>query len=125
MHEQVHQQQYCFGKPSRRGYHNKEWAMMMEAIGLIPSTTGKPGGRRTGGKVSHYIVENGPFAQAFKNFCFDENALYRDLWGDKERKERRDKTKYSCPGCELNAWGKPNIRLACLECELELKADEA
>jgi hypothetical protein len=75
--------------------------------------------------VSHYIVEDGPFARAFKAFRFDETALYRDLWGDKETKERRYKTKYACPGCEMNVWGKPDLRIACIECERELIADDS
>jgi hypothetical protein len=33
----------------------------MKNIGLIPSTTGKPGGQETGYAVSHYIQKNGNF----------------------------------------------------------------
>ena len=47
-HEMVHLWQHHFGKSSRGGYHNKEWAQKMEDIGLMPSSTGKPGGRKTG-----------------------------------------------------------------------------
>src|SRR5215813_1137035 len=64
VHEMCHLQQFHFGKPSRRGYHNKEWGRMMEAVGLIPSTTGKPDGRKTGQSVSHYIEEGGRFAKS-------------------------------------------------------------
>ncbi|WP_162721499.1 SprT-like domain-containing protein, partial [Escherichia coli] len=32
-HEMCHLWQHHFGKPGRRGYHNKEWADFMEAIG--------------------------------------------------------------------------------------------
>ena len=39
VHEMCHLQQHHFGKPSRNGYHNKEWAQMMDAVGLIPSDT--------------------------------------------------------------------------------------
>src|SRR5262249_36818397 len=34
VHEMVHQWQHRFGKPSRRGYHNREWARKMVEIGL-------------------------------------------------------------------------------------------
>jgi predicted SprT family Zn-dependent metalloprotease len=122
VHEQVHQQQKCFGKPSRRGYHNKEWGEMMEEVGLIPSSTGKPGGKRTGQKVSHYVVADGPYAIAFRRFKFDETALYRDLWEEKKKTTSVNKTKYACPECELNLWGKPDVRVMCLECECELEA---
>jgi predicted SprT family Zn-dependent metalloprotease len=42
-HEMVHLWQEQFGKPSRNGYHNKQFANKMEEIGLKPSDTGKPG----------------------------------------------------------------------------------
>lgn len=48
-------------KPPRRRYRNKEWADMCESIGLMPSDTGKPGGKRTGDSVETYIIEGGPF----------------------------------------------------------------
>ena len=43
-HEMCHLWQHYFGKPSRGGYHNREWATMMEKIGLMPSSTSEPGG---------------------------------------------------------------------------------
>ena len=43
VHEMCHLQQHHFGKPSPYGYHNKEWAQMMEAVGLIPTNSGKLG----------------------------------------------------------------------------------
>ena len=39
VHEMCHLWQWEFGKPSRNGYHNKEWAAKMKAVGLIPSHT--------------------------------------------------------------------------------------
>jgi hypothetical protein len=58
----VHLWQYHVGSPSRSGYHNREWADMMKRLGLPPSDTGKPGGRETGQRVTHYIIPDGPFA---------------------------------------------------------------
>jgi hypothetical protein len=49
------------GKPPRRRYRNREWADMCEAIGLMPTDTGKPGGKRVGDSVDTYIIEDGPF----------------------------------------------------------------
>ena len=60
-HEQVHQWQAHFGKRSRSGYHNAEWANKMQSIGLMPSDTGEPGGKRHGQQMTHYIIEGGPF----------------------------------------------------------------
>lgn len=64
VHEMVHAWQYHHGTPGRRGYHNKEWADKMEAIGLMPSNTGKPGGKRTGEQMADYAIEGGLFMQA-------------------------------------------------------------
>lgn len=65
VHEMVHAWQYHFGEPSRRGYHNQEWADKMESIGLMPSHTGAPGGKRTGEKMSDYPILGGPFMKAY------------------------------------------------------------
>lgn len=63
-HEQAHQWQAHFGHPVRSRYHDTEWAAKMEEIGLMPSSTGKPGGRRIGQKVSHYVLPEGKFIEA-------------------------------------------------------------
>jgi hypothetical protein len=47
-----------------RTYHNREWAEKMLSIGLIPSDTGRPGGRMTGQKMADYPDENGQFLRA-------------------------------------------------------------
>lgn len=65
VHEMVHLWQWEYGNPSRNGYHNKEWARKMEVVGLMPSNTGEEGGRKTGQKMTHYIISNGLFEQAF------------------------------------------------------------
>ena len=65
VHEMVHQWQQDHGTPPRRCYHDREWADKMQEIGLIPSDTGEPGGRRTGQSVSHYIDPDGRFIKAF------------------------------------------------------------
>jgi predicted SprT family Zn-dependent metalloprotease len=65
VHEMVHLWQQDFGHPSRAAYHNKEWAWKMEEIGLIPSETGEPGGKKTGQNMHHYINTEGLFIKAF------------------------------------------------------------
>ncbi len=193
-HEMVHIWQICYGTPSRRGYHNKEWAKKMRSIGLIPSSTGQPGGAETGEYMMDYILLEGefheacqelagtgfdfPWVDAFPMFRLerpilaytsneesvelqrnfypkaykhertlpitaDDNtlegfidetqatvgnaaehldALYGELPEYQSTKPplRSGKTKYTCRGCGINAWGKPNLKLACLECNLEL-----
>jgi hypothetical protein len=63
-HEMTHQLQFRFGNPSRRGYHNAQWAAMMERIGLIPSSTGTPGGAKVGQHIADYPAPNGRFQHA-------------------------------------------------------------
>ena len=59
IHEQCHVWQYHFGTPSRRSYHDREWASKMESLGLIPSSTGFPGGNKTGQKMDDYLLAGG------------------------------------------------------------------
>lgn len=66
LHEMVHLWQLEYGHPSRSGYHNQEWAAKMESVGLTPSTTAKPGGKRTGQSCSHYMTPGGVFEQVLK-----------------------------------------------------------
>jgi predicted SprT family Zn-dependent metalloprotease len=129
VHEMAHLEQHHFGKPGRTSYHNKEWAAMMRAVGLIPSDTGAPGGREVGQKVSHYIEAGGAFAQTCAELTskgFD--ALYVELWGDGEAEKRKkktaSKTKYTCPACSANAWAKPQTSLICGDCHQAMHADE-
>jgi len=59
--EMVSVDQHLEKSYGRRRYKNKRWAEMAEAIGIMPSDTGKPGGKKTGEKLSHYIIEGGKF----------------------------------------------------------------
>lgn len=64
VHEMVHCWQHCYGTPTRSSYHNKEWSKKMIAIGLQPSSTGKPGGATVGQQMSDYPLDDGPFIKA-------------------------------------------------------------
>jgi len=61
-HEMCHLYQHEHGTPGRGRYHNAEFAQMMENIGLVASSTGRPGGKRTGQQISDYPIEGGRFA---------------------------------------------------------------
>ena len=74
-HEMVHQWQCRFGRPGRRGYHNKEWAARMEQVGLMPSDTGEPGGRKVGERMTHYIIDGGPFDAACRDLLTRDFTL--------------------------------------------------
>jgi predicted SprT family Zn-dependent metalloprotease len=131
VHEMAHLWQHHFGKPSRTGYHNKEWAACMAAIGLIPSDTGEPGGKQVGQNMSHYIEPGGRFQKAFGALAargFD--PLYVELWDEAESRKTRktkaaSKTWYTCPDCQTNAWAKPDVHLVCGECNARMVAEES
>lgn len=80
VHEMVHQWQAHRGDPGRGRYHNKEFADKMESIGLIPSSTGKPGGQRTGESMNDYPQDGGPFEQAVAKL---EATGYSLSWFDR------------------------------------------
>ena len=126
VHEMCHLEQHHCGAPSRSGYHNKEWAEMMEAVGLMPSTTGEPGGKKTGQRVTHYIIAGGRFDAACEKLL---DAGFQIPWQARTideaaaKKKRASKTKYSCPACDLNAWAKPDALLKCGECDELMEAE--
>lgn len=79
-HEMVHIWQAHFGSPSRNNYHNMEWAKKMMRIGLMPSTTGEPGGDIVGQNVCDYILQDGAFIRAFTEL---ESTGFRLTWLDR------------------------------------------
>lgn len=64
VHEMAHFWQYEFGTPGRARYHNKEWGDKMESLGLMPSSTGRPGGKRTGDHMADYAISGGLFERS-------------------------------------------------------------
>lgn len=106
----------------------------MEAMGLMPSHTGQPGGRKLGQKMADYVMPGGLFetvckellASGFRfNFQSVEGLtlppaaiLAEGEEGEREsqpKKPRQSKVKYSCP-CGQNAWGKPGLAILCAKC---------
>jgi hypothetical protein len=71
VHEMVHLWQRDHGHPSRAGYHNKEWAWKMEELGLVPSDTGLPGGKKIGQLMTHYINPEGAFKKVFDRLSLE------------------------------------------------------
>lgn len=130
VHEMVHLWQHYHGSPPRRCYHDRQFAAKMEEVGLMTSDTGAEGGKRVGQKMTHYIIDGGAYDRAFQK-CPKELLL---PWGtiatvadDKEAKEKKkSKWPYVCPGCNMKAWGKAGLNLACGDCEtaLEMQEDE-
>ena len=139
-HEMCHQWQVHHGRPSRAGYHNREWAEMMLSVGLVPSDTGQPGGRMTGQRMADYPAPDGRFTAIAERLIRDGFAV---AWFDRDRAGRgnhppatvandaenddqagtgggpakprpKNKIRFTCPTCNANAWGKPSLAIACL-----------
>ena len=127
VHEMVHLWQHHYGKPPRKGYHDKQWAIKMREIGLIPTATGKQGGKETGQKMHHVIEGNGRFACAVAKLLAEHPAiLYHDRGSESNttrKKKAASKTKYTCLSCGLNAWAKPEAPLLCGDCHEPMQAE--
>ncbi|WP_018968847.1 SprT-like domain-containing protein [Rubritalea marina] len=142
VHEMCHQWQFRFGKPSRKSYHNREWARKMEAVGLIPSSTGEPGGAKVGQTMYDYVADEGLFRESVIGLrklgvvltiqSSDQGAQVARTETSKRRelelreaglrKNRSNRVKYSCLSCGMNAWGKPELNLVCGDCSQPLVA---
>lgn len=140
VHEMMHQWQEYYGEDKpRTNYHNKEWSDAMEAIGLIPSSTGAEGGRKTGQKMDHYIVD-GKFRDACKVLLANGYALrwagaIEEFHGagiayvpavfalpsvgvkPQPVAKKTHRQKFTCGKCKANAWAKPTANLWCGDCK--------
>lgn len=124
VHEMVHLWQAERGTPSRAGYHNREWSEKMQAVGLMPSSTGEPGGATVGQRMTHYILEGGPFAAAFARLPHDYFPWLCEAEPEgRGKKKTASKLRYTCPGCDAHVWGKPGLSIRCNECREDLEED--
>ncbi|MEM8945035.1 MAG: SprT-like domain-containing protein [Planctomycetota bacterium] len=134
VHEMCHLWQHHFGKPGRRGYHNREWAEKMLEVGLHPSSTGQSGGKMTGDRMGDYIIRNDRFDVVTRELLA---GGFKITWNDNATRLRKPagtsgaggsatlvtntRQKYHCSQCGLNAWAKPNAKLVCGDCQRKLK----
>lgn len=80
VHEMTHLWQQHNGKPGRGRYHNKQWGNKLESIGLMPSSTGHPGGQRTGDSMADYAIEDGLFLKACRELLTND---FKITWYDR------------------------------------------
>lgn len=111
VHEICHEWQQLFGKPSRSGYHNKEFAEIMEARGLWTTSNGRMDGRRTGQKITHVILEGGAFERSFARMPEEVYLPFICQRRSPQLKQPRDrsKTKYTCPATGKSFWAPPGV----------------
>ena len=124
VHEMVHLWQHVFGKPSAGGYHDREWAEKMKAIGLQPSSTGKPGGKETGPRMMDYPIPGGPFERAFEKLAATGWKMNLESVQRLGPKSDNSKTKYTCPRCRANVWGKNDLMIRCDACDLRFERED-
>lgn len=126
VHEMVHMLQECRGDKITTGYHNKVWAEMMISIGLIPTDTGRIGGKITGYKMTQIIEQNGLFYKATKEYLdqgkgiewadafYNKKGMLHEYINNAKSYTGGKRIKYSC-GCS-NVWGKSGLDLICGKC---------
>jgi predicted SprT family Zn-dependent metalloprotease len=141
VHEMCHLWQYQHGSPSRVGYHNTEWADKMQEVGLMPSNTGKLGGKVTGQAMSDYPIEGGVFLEALAEFTdwklrwsavnsadgllaaivkFGTEETAFPIPSKGASNPTKKKVGYRCPKCGNKAWGKPELNLICGDCHEDM-----
>lgn len=126
VHEMTHLEQQEFGKPGKKGHHNRAWVQLMLNVGLIPSNTGEPGGKQTGRQMTHYVEPDG----AFEKSCAELKGTGFDLpYFTKAReavakKKDTSKVKHTCPACDFKAWAKQGANLICGDCNEQLVGEE-
>ncbi len=121
-HEMVHLWQFVHGNPGKNGYHNIEWVLAMIHIGLLPFNQSNSE-LRTGTNVSHKIESCGMFDRKTDELLKNGFSIPLETNGtqalEKEKNKQQNKTKYTCPGCATNVWGKPKLAIVCVPCSLE------
>jgi predicted SprT family Zn-dependent metalloprotease len=126
VHEMTHLEQQEYGKPGKNGNHNREWGVLMERIGLIPSNTGQPGGKKTGRQMTHYIDPMGDFLTAANELVdtgFDLPYFTRPREAALKKKDL-SKVKHECPCCSFKAWAKQGANLICGDCNEQLVGED-
>lgn len=114
VHEMVHQWDALHNEVPTHG-HGKTWGAKMDEVGLTPTSTGEPGGKRTGRKVTHMIVDGGPYDVAFQNLKGVDLRVFTTPTPAAERKRDLSKVKHSCKWCGTNVWGKLGIEVSCCD----------
>jgi predicted SprT family Zn-dependent metalloprotease len=126
VHAMVHKLQHEQGTPSSGKGHNREWGEMMKRVGLYPSSTAQPGGKETGDKVSHYVIEGGVFDLLMKKLPSELKFPFMGLDGTIQKVKKtpkKSKFRYACGECGMRVWAKEGVNVVCGECGVELKME--
>lgn len=122
--------QYSFGKPGLGHYYNFQFVQLMRAVGLACAPKNRKGS--TGRQMEDSIIPGGLFERKFFEMpgnlkipfvpVDEENAMVQppDFNTRSICATNKNKKKYCCPSCSLNAWAKPSVELTCKKCQRDL-----
>lgn len=152
VHEKCHQWQSEYGVTSRNGYHNKQWAVKMLGVGLMPvsldngathncleckhqwkgglalkcpdcqSTAVNPKG--TGQKVGDRIVIGGVLEKFIAKIPKRLKLPFMGTRTPRGPKKKTGYVKYVCPGCESCVRGKRDLNIRCDDCHTRYKIEQ-
>ncbi len=111
VHEMCHEYHELFGTPGRRGYHNAEFARIMEERGPWTTSDGTFDGKRTGQRITHLVMPGG----AFERVCTrlpDGMLLPFSCRGSLESAKKtsnRSKIAYVCQETGQKFWAAPGL----------------
>ena len=112
--------------PPRAAITTANGRAKMKAIGLQPSSTGMVGGKETGQQMLDYIIPDGPFTKAFAKLAATGWKLnLQSAHRPGAKGGTNSKTKFTCPACGQNAWGKPDLAILCEPCGIKMHAASA
>jgi predicted SprT family Zn-dependent metalloprotease len=153
VHEMVHLWQHHYGKAGRGGYHNRQFSRKMFEVGLVTSSTGEPGGKPTGTRISHYVKMGAAFDRACTELLNSgfvipyveiiSQADLNRLELSRRRSRAASKTTYVCTNCvegpdpsavrlgqlrirrtQVRVWGKPGLDIVCGTCGARLEVED-
>ena len=115
-------------KPSSvRNYHSKVWQDKMSSCDLV----GEVNKTRTAGYT--VIPENGKFIEEVDEYVRTNDWLTvrssdagnaEAVKLKKKKASAKNKTKYTCPDCGTNIWGKAELSILCNDCNVAFEEAE-
>ena len=95
----------------------------MKAIGLQPSSTGMVGGKETGQHMMRLHHPGGPFTRLSPSSPRPAGSSTCKARIGRRQEGAEQQAKFTCPSCDQNAWGKPDLAITCTPCGLDMLAE--
>ena len=150
-HELCHVYENAYIHVPRGGYHDRQWENLMndcglEAVALNKSRTSVSTKIKEGGIFEDFVKY---FKDTYSEDYFNiveysqevehktRVALGIEEGGEEEDdtpkadnadkpviKYNRNKVKYTCPDCGVKVWGKPSLRIECIDCACSFEEEQ-